>query len=66
MTHDTINVAGIDTGKAKLDIALSPGEQELQVDNTPHGHITLSAWLAEHRVSQQSMADVGAGAGDVR
>lgn len=51
MTHDTINVAGIDTGKAKLDIALSPGGQELQVDNSPAGHVTLSTWLAEHRVT---------------
>jgi len=45
MTHNTINVAGIDTGKAKLDIALSPGGQELQVDNTPDGHVALAAWL---------------------
>ena len=50
MMHDTINVAGIDTGKAKLDIALSPGGLELQVDNTPDGHLVVSTWLAEHGV----------------
>ena len=50
MTHNTINVAGIDTGKAKLDIALSPGGQELQVDNSPDGHAALAAWLTEHGV----------------
>lgn len=59
MTHNTINVAGIDTGKAKLDIALSPGGQELQVDNTPDGHVALAAWLTEHGVSHAGIEASG-------
>lgn len=59
MTHNTINVAGIDTGKAKLDIALSPGGQELQVDNTPVGHVALAAWLTEHGVSHAGIEASG-------
>lgn len=59
MTHDTINVAGIDTGKAKLDIALSPGGQELQIDNTPEGHVALAAWLSEHGVAHAGIEASG-------
>lgn len=59
MTYNTINVAGIDTGKAKLDIVLSPGGQELQVDNTPDGHIVLSDWLNEHRVTHAGIEASG-------
>ena len=44
--------AGIDTGKRKLDVALEGSVRELQVDNSPHGHSVLSAWLREHRVKR--------------
>jgi transposase len=43
--------AGIDTGKHKLEVALTSG-QWLQVDNNPKGHAVLSAWLCEHRVKR--------------
>lgn len=59
MTHATMNVAGIDTGKAKLDVALSPAGQELQVDNTPDGHVALSAWLTEHGVTHAGIEASG-------
>jgi len=44
--------AGIDTGKRKLDSALNERPPELQVDNTPDGHGTLSAWLQRHGVKR--------------
>src|ERR1700676_3588124 len=44
--------AGIDTGKRKLDVALTDGEQRLQVDNNSAGHAALSAWLRKHRVKR--------------
>src|SRR5262245_63446801 len=48
--HNTV-CAGIDTGKRKLDIALSSG-QRLQVDNNPRGHSALSTWLRKHRLKR--------------
>jgi transposase len=44
--------AGIDTGKRKLDVALTEGSHRLQVANSPDGHATLSAWLRQHRVQR--------------
>ena len=44
--------AGIDTSKRKLDVALHERPPELQVDNIPDGHETLSAWLRRHRVKR--------------
>lgn len=49
--HITI-CAGIDTGKRKLDVALAGSTQHLQVDNSPDGHLALSAWLKRHRVER--------------
>jgi len=51
MTNDSTIIAGIDTGKAKLDIALRPGGETLQVDNTRAGHRDLLAFLTQHQVS---------------
>jgi transposase len=49
--HNTV-CAGIDTSKRKLDVGLHERPPELQVDNTPDGHGTLSAWLRQHRVKR--------------
>ena len=48
--HNTL-CAGIDTGKRKLDLALT-SRQRLQVDNNPEGHSALSAWLRKHRLKR--------------
>ena len=52
MRKHSIVCAGIDTGKHKLDVALEGRSQELQVENSPHGHSKLSAWLRKHRVKR--------------
>ena len=44
--------AGIDTGKDKLDVALNARSEQVQVDNNPDGHATLSAWLRQRRVKR--------------
>ena len=48
MTEDNPNSAGINTGKAKLVIALRPGGETLQVDNTRPGHREMLAFLTRH------------------
>jgi transposase len=48
----SIVCAGIDTGKRKLDVALDGSPEQLQVDNTPHGHRALSARLEHWRVKR--------------
>jgi transposase len=52
MSKRSIICAGIDTGKHKLDVALSGRDGPLQVDNTPEGHEALSRWLRQHRVKR--------------
>src|SRR5260370_32604822 len=49
MSKHSMICAGIDTGKRKLDVAIRGRADELQVDNMPDGHGTLSAWLRRHR-----------------
>lgn len=49
--HNTV-VAGIDTGKATLDIALHPAGATLQVSNDAAGHRRLAAWLRRHGVER--------------
>jgi transposase len=44
--------AGIDTSKGKLDIALDGGSEQLQVTNTPEGHMALSDWLRRWQVKR--------------
>jgi transposase len=44
--------AGIDTGKRKLDVALTEGPHRLQVDNDSDGQAALSAWLRQQRVKR--------------
>jgi transposase len=52
MAQPSIIVAGIDTGKAKLDVALSSVHETLHVDNTLTGHAELVAWLDRHGVKR--------------
>ena len=52
MAKRIIICAGIDTGKHKLDVALEGCPDTLQVGNTADGHVTLSAWLRQHRVER--------------
>ncbi len=44
--------AGIDTGKRKLDVALTDGRLPLEADNDSAGHMKVSAWLCKHRVKR--------------
>lgn len=52
MVQPSMIVAGIDTGKAKLDVALSSGHESLHVDNSTAGHAELLAWLNRHGVTR--------------
>ena len=49
--HITI-CAGIDTGKRRLDVALTGGAEQFQVDNKADGHRVLSGWLRRRRVKR--------------
>jgi transposase len=48
MDKSSMKVAGIDTGKQKLDVALTGVEEQLTVDNDAAGHERLSGWLRGH------------------
>ncbi len=52
MTEHSIKAAGIDTGKAKLDVALAAGTSCLQIDNDAAGHRRLSSWLRRRGVDR--------------
>ena len=52
MKDHSIPVAGIDTGKSKLDVALADGVSDLQVDNDAAGYRKLVSWLAGHKVAR--------------
>jgi transposase len=52
MAKSSMRCAGIDTGKRKLDIALSGQGERLQVDNGPSGHAGVASWLRRHRVKR--------------
>lgn len=52
MTKPIMIVAGIDTGKAVLDIALHPSGATTSLPNDAAGHQKLRAWLVEHRVER--------------
>lgn len=52
MSEHSMAVAGIDTGKAKLDVALDGGKDGLQVGNDKAGHRQLSAWLRRRKVER--------------
>jgi transposase len=53
MSKSSMICAGIDTGKRKLDVALSGARKEqLQIANDREGHAALVAWLRRHRVKR--------------
>jgi transposase len=52
MSKHSIVCAGIDTGKSKLDVAITGSLKRWCFDNTPQGHAMLSAWLRQHRVER--------------
>lgn len=52
MRKRSIFVAGIDTGKHRLDIAVYGTSERLAVDNEADGHAQLVAWLKEHHVKR--------------
>lgn len=52
MTEYSTGVAGIDTGKAWLDVALAAGVEVLHCANDAAGHTELAAWLHGHGVKR--------------
>lgn len=48
MDKSSMKAAGIDTGKQKLDVALTGVAEQLTVDNDAAGHERLSDWLRGH------------------
>lgn len=50
MTLNSTKAAGIDTGKHKLDVALSCGSEVLQITNDAAGHAALCAFLHRHDI----------------
>jgi transposase len=52
MRKHSTKAAGIDTGKHKLDVALSSGGEILQVVNNETGYGELCEWLKRHRVKR--------------
>lgn len=59
MTHTIINTAGIDIGKAVLDVALAPSCQHIRVLNDPSGWAQASAWLARAGVERVGLEASG-------
>jgi transposase len=52
MSKHSIVVAGIDTGKRKLDVALNDKPEQLEIANSTDGHKELATWLRRHRVKR--------------
>lgn len=52
MGKRSTKAAGIDTGKHKLDVALSSGDDVLQIANGEAGYLELCAWLRRHKVKR--------------
>jgi transposase len=52
MSKHSMNCAGIDTSKRKLDVAINGSPEKLRVDNAVDGHAALSAWLRQHGVER--------------
>jgi transposase len=59
MKNNNMAYAGIDTGKRKLDVAITSLEEQLQVENTESGHEVLTAWLRKHRVERVGIEATG-------
>lgn len=52
MSHSSTFVAGIDTGKAALDLAVTPGEGWLRVNNDAAGWQAAAEWLLKAGVDR--------------
>src|SRR5260370_37035846 len=65
MSEDNINAAGIDTGKAKLDVASAGGKARLQIDNALSGWRELATWAKRHNVDRIGIEASGGGGGRV-
>ena len=52
MTKSSTKCAGIDTGKAYLDIAIYPASDKLRVPNDGDGHRRLVAWLKARKIKR--------------
>ena len=59
MVPDSMNIAGIDIGKAWLDIACHPSGEALRIANDPGSYKRLLAWLAERSVSRVGLEASG-------
>ena len=59
MAHDSMVVAGIDTGKSWLDIACHPSGEALRVENDAAGHARAAAWLTTRRVTRVGLEASG-------
>jgi transposase len=52
MRKNSMAVAGIDTGKLKLDVAIEGSAARLEIVNDAGGHHELVAWLRRHHVGR--------------
>ena len=59
MNHSTIETAGIDTGKAWLDVALASATSRLRVSNDADGHEDLAVWLKHQGVGRVAIEASG-------
>jgi transposase len=59
MSKHSINCAGIDIGKLKLDAAVNGSKARIQVDNNPAGHQKMVAWLKRHEVGRIGVEATG-------
>ncbi|NYZ15111.1 transposase [Azospirillum sp. RWY-5-1] len=63
---ESTQVAGIDCGKAFLDIGLFPGADKRRVANTPEGHREVVAWIAARRIILEGLDASGGYARPIR
>jgi transposase len=59
MRKPSTKAAGIDTGKHKLDVALSSGDDVLQIANNETGYQELCAWLRKHKIKRAGIEASG-------
>lgn len=59
ITSDSMECAGIDISKDKLDVAFARGEDRLTIPNDAGGHRKLIAFLHDHKVRRVGMEATG-------
>lgn len=57
--HSSTQIAGIDVGKHRLDVALHGSGDEIQLDNSPAGLADLLAWLHARHVARVGLEATG-------